>query len=765
MGARHAPTRARPQDATNKRRRSSSGGRNTDTAAKRPARSGSEATAKTPGATPGDDPAWADVAAAHGWSCVEDAVAHRLSVKGRADPKAVRDALGAYIKALRAAAVEALAQRDAAVEARDAATVQGETAAARLVEADAAAAVAASDAAALKADLDDAAQRGDAAAARAVDAQAVAADAVARAEALAEALVAETARAGAAEARAAEARASASAAVQAAHADASAAAAAADAALADARERGVRQGRRRRRGRPRRRGRVLGRLAQATERDPGLGACRRGRARRRRTSVARGPRRRFSPPPRRRGGGRRRRFPRGRRPGCGGRGRSARGGRRGRGRRRARRRARLLGRRARRRGRRARRSRRHTRRAGGRARARRRWGRARGGRRGRDRRGRHRRRATSASSADAAALQARVRTLEADLATAAVRERALRQALLDAKGAIRVVARVRPPTPAEVADAPLALTQAAGGDGDTKLTLAGPAGGHAFAFDRVFGAAASNADVFAELDHAVRSVVDGCTVCVAPTARRGRARPTRCSAAGAPTRGWCSARSGRCLTAWTKCRSRGGSALSRPIRRGVQRRPGRLAGGARKRGRHRRGRPRPPTKLAVAHGDDGATTIVGAAVHPLQTAAAASALAARGARAPRRRDGLQRGLVPVARSLFHHSEGKLHAHGRGRGRLVGPGRPRGVGAAQGFGRGRRRAREAAAINKSLSALGDAIVALGDDGRTHVPVRNAKLTWALARFLARAHASHSCWLPRPRRPPPGRRCAPCGLGPK
>ena len=254
----------------------------------------------------------------------------------------------------------------------------------------------------------------------------------------------------------------------------------------------------------------------------------------------------------------------------------------------------------------------------------------------------------------------------------------------------------------------------------------------------MFGAAASNADVFAELDHAVRSVVDGCTVCVAAYGATGSGKTHTMLGGGGADAGVVQRALGVLFDRVDEVQKQGWEcAVTAQFVEVYNDDLGDLLAAPEKGPSPAGPLPNPNLKLAVAHGDDGATTIVGAAVHPLQTAAAASALAARAARA--RRVGATACNAASSRShaaffitlrASYMPTGEAVVGSLALVDLAGSERLKASGAEGAA------AREAAAINKSLSALGDAIVALGDDGRTHVPVRNAKLTWALARFLAR-----------------------------
>ena len=93
----------------------------------------------------------------------------------------------------------------------------------------------------------------------------------------------------------------------------------------------------------------------------------------------------------------------------------------------------------------------------------------------------------------------------------------IHNAMQDMKGAIRVFCRVRPFLPSEAAGGP----DGAGKEvftfsTDTKLRLEDPTKGttHSYTFDAVFGPAASQKRVFDEIAELVQCVVDGFNVCI-----------------------------------------------------------------------------------------------------------------------------------------------------------------------------------------------------------------------------------------------------------
>ena len=92
----------------------------------------------------------------------------------------------------------------------------------------------------------------------------------------------------------------------------------------------------------------------------------------------------------------------------------------------------------------------------------------------------------------------------------------IHNAMQDMKGAIRVFCRVRPFLPSEAAGPGDAGKEVFTFSTDTKLRLEDPTKGttHSYTFDAVFGPAASQKRVFDEIAELVQCVVDGFNVCI-----------------------------------------------------------------------------------------------------------------------------------------------------------------------------------------------------------------------------------------------------------
>ena len=102
--------------------------------------------------------------------------------------------------------------------------------------------------------------------------------------------------------------------------------------------------------------------------------------------------------------------------------------------------------------------------------------------------------------------------LEAALGEAASARRALHNTLIELRGNIRVFCRVRPAAPGSLP----AVSPMTDGVGvrlaQAPTTTGGRPQAHAFEFDKVYGASATQAAVFADVAELVQSALDGCDV-------------------------------------------------------------------------------------------------------------------------------------------------------------------------------------------------------------------------------------------------------------
>jgi len=372
-----------------------------------------------------------------------------------------------------------------------------------------------------------------------------------------------------------------------------------------------------------------------------------------------------------------------------------------------------------------------------------------------------------ARGADVEGLQARVVELEArleaaaaDLSAAEATRKAMHNTIAELRGNIRVFCRVRPGGGGgSTADtATPALREAGSGDTagraleltlqpSTSTTSAVPPTSHSFVFDRIFGPASSQEDVWAEVEPLVQSVVDGYKACVLAYGPTGTGKThTMLGTPAAPglvpraidrlfeataRTGW----------AWT-ITGRAVEVYNEEVRC--------LLGGV----------PPPGKKHSVSHvaEADGftATTVAHAAEVDCADRAAVADLVARataaravGATAANAASSRSHAVILLALRGTCSSTGATVAGGLNLVDLAGSERLK-RSCAEGD-----RLKETAAINKSLAALGDVIAALGGGGgggggsagggvgasssssstiSTHIPYRNSKLTWLLAPSL-------------------------------
>jgi kinesin family protein C1 len=329
-------------------------------------------------------------------------------------------------------------------------------------------------------------------------------------------------------------------------------------------------------------------------------------------------------------------------------------------------------------------------------------------------------------------LVGRVGGLEAALGEAATERRRLHNALVELKGNIRVFCRIRPGAPADgppvVAPAPdglgIKLVSAAGTAGSS---AGAPAKPHAFAFDRAFGPGASQAAVFEEVSDLVQSALDGYSVCLFSYGQTGAGKTWTMSGGAGPDAAGIIPRAVAKVLEAARRAGPGGWAYTfeasfvEVYNEGLRDllHPEAPSGGG------RLGDPN-----AIQHSADGHTRVAGATRVPVTTSAdieslLATSAAARSTAATAMNDASSRShsVFMLAIAGVHEGAGVSLKGALNLVDLAGSERL-GRSLAEGD-----RAREACAINKSLSALGDVFAALASKA-PHIPYRNSKLTHLL-----------------------------------
>jgi len=344
----------------------------------------------------------------------------------------------------------------------------------------------------------------------------------------------------------------------------------------------------------------------------------------------------------------------------------------------------------------------------------------------------------AAQAAIVAAQAAKIEALEAAYAEEAVARKRAHNACEDLKGRIRVYARVRPPLPGE---------EAKGGPDGAAMALAFPdaltlahewkGGKREYEFDAVFPPSASQAAVFDDARHLVQSAVDGYNVVVFAYGQTGSGKThTVHGSRGDP--GLAPRAAAELFRVLDDGAGRLSSAVSVQMLEVYQddlidlQADGSGGGGGGGAG-SAPGSPTPSSrpKLDIKRDPKGVVSVPGAESRPVGSAAElVAAIAAAGDKrrvcATRMNDASSRShMIVSVRVVTTDAQTQTAATGKltfvdlaGSERLKKSGS---TGDAQ---------REAAAINKSLSALGDVVAALAS-GAAHVPYRNHKLTMLLS----------------------------------
>eukprot|EP00873_Tetraselmis_striata_P007567 jgi/Tetstr1/427831/TSEL_001803.t1 len=321
------------------------------------------------------------------------------------------------------------------------------------------------------------------------------------------------------------------------------------------------------------------------------------------------------------------------------------------------------------------------------------------------------------------ALLSRVAALESAALEAHKERRALHNALVDLRGNIRVFCRVRP-TPS---GQPSAV--ACAGDGHSVRVTSSRSAGKptSFAFDKVFAPGTAQATVFEEVSELVQSALDGYNVCLFSYGQTGAGKThTMQGGAGPEARGIIPRAVNQLLCAIQKLTAQGWDYRLEASFVEIYNESIRdlLADG-------REGQP-PTGGLGIQHAGAGGghTHVAGAVRLPVETMEGADEIM-------RRAEGSRavEATAMNATSSRSHSVFMLYCTGVNADagiRLTGALNLVDLAGSERLARSKvegARQKEACAINKSLSALGDVFAALSSKAG-HVPYRNSKLTHLL-----------------------------------
>ncbi|KAL3132444.1 Nucleolar protein 58 [Trebouxia sp. C0010 RCD-2024] len=319
-------------------------------------------------------------------------------------------------------------------------------------------------------------------------------------------------------------------------------------------------------------------------------------------------------------------------------------------------------------------------------------------------------------------LVSRVATLEAAAGEAEAQRRALHNQLVELRGNIRVFCRVRPGPASAVVCLPDNLT----------VRLEGATEGlkdSTFAFDKVFGPQASQADVFAEVSDLVQSALDGYKVCLFSYGQTGAGKThTMQGSKAGQERGIIPRAILKILEAASKLGEAGWEYAMEASFIEVYNETLRdlLA-----EGRNPRDAGKVLDNNAIKHMAEGSQTVVqGATRLPISCPTAAEALVKKAAAARAVESTAMNAVSSRSHSVFtlyisgrHESSGQSLQGALNLVDLAGSER---LARSQVEGKHQK---EACSINKSLSSLGDVFSALASK-QPHIPYRNSKLTHLL-----------------------------------
>ena len=321
-----------------------------------------------------------------------------------------------------------------------------------------------------------------------------------------------------------------------------------------------------------------------------------------------------------------------------------------------------------------------------------------------------------------AAVEARVKDLEAQLLDADETRRQLHNQIQELRGNVRVFARMRPPKPEEAAKS---ATKVVDRDSMSVVDRVGDAA--VFSFDKVFGPSAGQEEIFEEVSQLVQSALDGYKVCLFSYGQTG---------------------SGKTHTMLGAGEGDGRGIIPRAVQKVLEQAEALKAKGYEYKmeasyveiyNEQIRDLLRPGAdhdeKHAIATAPVGGCPTVSGVERELVTSVDAAAGLVRRAAAARAVEATQMNAQSSrSHTLFllyitgEHAASGQRLHGcLNLVDLAGSERTARSGA-EGM-----RMKEACAINKSLSSLGDVFMAIGQ-GAKHIPYRNSKLTHLLAPCL-------------------------------